>query len=206
MICEKNIAQRGAAWARRGRRAALPLLAVGMLTFTGCSDMVRTGQASSYLVMTTLQGAPGTSGTFGPVLQSDVRSDTGGIAQDAGQAAFQLQMKDVDGLAPSPNNAITLTQYHVEYVRSDGHNVPGQDVPFPFDGGVTLTVTDSGSTGFTLVRVQAKLEAPLKALAGGGGALAISTIAKVTFFGHDQTGREVTVTGNIAVDFADWAG
>ena len=206
MICEKNIEPRRAAWTRRGRRAALPVLAAGMLTFTGCSDMVRTGQSSSYLVMTTLGGAPGTSTTFGPVLQSDVLSDSGSIAQDSGQASFQLQMKDVQGAAPSPNNAITLTQYHVEYVRSDGHNVQGVDVPFAFDGGINLTVTDSGSINFTLVRIQAKLEAPLKALANHGGAQAISTVARVTFHGHDQTGREVSVTGNVEVDFADWAG
>ena len=48
--------------------------------------------------------------------------------------------------------------------------------------------------------------APLQALRFGGGALAISTIARVTFYGHDQTGREVSVTGNIEVNFADWAG
>jgi hypothetical protein len=26
----------------------------------------------------------------------------------------------------------------------------------------------------------------------------------VTFYGQDQTGREVTVTGTISVDFANW--
>jgi hypothetical protein len=42
-------------------------------------------------------------------------------------------------------------------------------------------------------------------LRGGNGALVISTIADVTFFGKDQTGRDVTVTGSISVNFADWA-
>jgi hypothetical protein len=140
------------------------------------------------------------------VLASDVRNDTtGGIADDAGTASFQLNMKDTLD-SPTANNAITLTQYHVEYVRTDGHNVQGVDVPYAFDGGINLTVSSTGSTGFTLVRIQAKEEAPLKALRFGGGALAISTIARVTFYGHDQTGREVSVTGNIGVDFADWAG
>jgi hypothetical protein len=37
------------------------------------------------------------------------------------------------------------------------------------------------------------------------GAGVISTLAHVTFFGHDQTGREVSVTGTISVNFADWA-
>jgi len=60
--------------------------------------------------------------------------------------------------------------------------------------------------GFTLVRLQAKQEAPLTALAFGGGANTITTVARVTFYGHDQTGRGVSVTGNIEVTFSDFAG
>ena len=56
---------------------------------------------------------------------------------------------------------------------------------------------------FVLVRVQAKLEAPLSALRGHGGAAAISTIAEVTFYGHDQAGRETSVKGFVSVNFAD---
>jgi hypothetical protein len=58
---------------------------------------------------------------------------------------------------------------------------------------------------FTLVRAQAKLEKPLITMVGGNGALLISTIADVTFFGKDQTGRDVTVTGSMSINFADWA-
>ena len=56
--------------------------------------------------------------------------------------------------------------------------------------------------GFTLVRNQAKQEAPLQALQSNP--IVISTIARVTFYGHDQTGREVSVTGNIDVSFANF--
>jgi hypothetical protein len=178
-------------------RLAVALLAAAALT--SCSETVRSGQASSYLVMTSL------SGSGGIPVKSDVVSDTGSIFADTGTASFQLQMKDVLN-QPTPNNAITLTQFHVEYIRADGHNVPGVDVPYSFDGGVNLTITGTGSIPFTLVRIQAKLEAPLAALAKGGGAVAISTVARVTFYGHDQTGREVSVTGNVEVNFADWAG
>jgi hypothetical protein len=79
-------------------------------------------------------------------------------------------------------------------------------VPFAFDGGVSVTIDSTGTVGFTLVRVQAKQEAPLQALAFSGGANTITTIARVTFYGHDQNGREVSVTGNIEVSFSDWAG
>ncbi|NUR55738.1 MAG: hypothetical protein HOQ29_14930 [Acidobacteria bacterium] len=182
---------------------------------SGCGNLTRQGTASSYLVLTSLQGASGGSGTFSSVLASDVLNvnpTTGAqsIAADLGQAVFQLALKDPGPSgspnAPSPNNAITITQYHVQYVRSDGRNVQGVDVPYAFDGGVNLTVAGTGTVAFTLVRVQAKQEAPLKALAFGGGADSITTVAKVTFYGHDQTGRDVSVTGNIEVTFSDWAG
>jgi hypothetical protein len=75
-------------------------------------------------------------------------------------------------------------------VRSDGHSVEGVDVPYAFDGGLTGTVSDDTTVGFTLVRNQAKMEAPLAALATNP--IVLSTIARVTFYGHDQTGREVS--------------
>lgn len=190
-------------------------IAVLAMAAASCGKLTREGTAASYLVITALQGAPGTSTAFGSVLHSDVlnvNEQTGAqsIAPDQGQVAFQLALKDPGGPSapntPSPNNYITVTQYHVEYVRSDGRNQQGVDVPYAFDGAVTATVTGSSTVGFTLVRIQAKQEAPLQALAFGGGANTISTIARVTFYGHDQTGREVSVTGNIEVDFSDWAG
>jgi hypothetical protein len=80
------------------------------------------------------------------------------------------------------------------------------DVPFPFDGAITATITHATSSiNFTLVRVQAKIEAPLAALARQGGAIAISTIAEITFYGQDLAGNDFQATGSISVNFADWA-
>ena len=89
---------------------------------------VRNGPASSYLVMTSADAAVPVH-VSSRIVQSDVISDDGGIIQRRRQAALQLQMKDVGGAAPSPVNAITITQYHVEYIRSDGRNIQGVDVP-----------------------------------------------------------------------------
>ena len=185
-----------------GARGPVSVALTGVLLLMSCGQAVRQGQASSYLVLTSLTGGSANAST----VESDVISNTGLSFTDNGQATFQVQMKDNGGLGPSPVNAITITQYHVEYVRSDGRNVQGVDVPFAFDGAVTTTISATGAVAFTLVRIQAKQEAPLKALASGGGAQAITTIARVTFYGHDQTGREVSVTGSIQVTFADWAG
>jgi hypothetical protein len=121
---------------------------------------------------------------------------------------MRLAMRDVTNPNdPTSNNAITFRRYRVVYKRSDGRNTPGVDVPYAFDGGVTFTVAPGGEVQapFELVRVQAKQEAPLLQLVGGGSpAISISTLADVTFYGEDQTGREVTATGTISVNFANW--
>jgi hypothetical protein len=100
---------------------------------------------------------------------------------------------------------VTFNRYRVTYVRSDGRNTPGVDVPHAFDGAITVTVGDEPVTAtLTLVRIQSKLENPLLPLVGAGGALAITTLAEVTLYGADQAGREVSTSGRISVTFADW--
>ena len=131
---------------------------------------------------------------------------------DNGQAELQLAMKDPGSpespTAPTTANFITVDRYHVRYIRTDGHNIEGVDVPYAFDGAVTGTVSSQGATlSFTLVRHQAKEEAPLRTLRSEDEdvGIIISTIAEVTFYGRDQTGRAVSVTGKISITFADFA-
>ena len=57
--------------------------------------------------------------------------------------------------------------------------------------------------GFELVRHIMKPESPLQALARNRAGI-ISTIAEITFYGHDQTGRDVSVTGQMLVSFGDF--
>jgi hypothetical protein len=206
---ERNTAKgrRKAVW---GARVAVSLALGGALALTSCSKVMRTGQSPSYLIITTLEGSPGVGGTL-TTLASDVLNvnETTGrtsIAQDNGRVTLTLAQKDPLGPAPTATNSVTIYQYHVEYVRSDGRNTQGVDVPYAFDGAVTATVEVSASIPFTLVRVQAKQEAPLSALEFGGGPNTNTTTARVTFYGRDQNGREVSVTGNIEVNFSDWAG
>ena len=95
-----------------------------------------------------------------------------------------------------------MTRYRVRYIRSDGRNTEGVDVPYAFDGAVSGTVQAPLELVFTLVRAQAKAEAPLAALLTNFNVL--NTLAEITFYGRDQTGREVSVVGMIGVSFADW--
>jgi hypothetical protein len=104
---------------------------------------------------------------------------------------------------PSSNNLITIERYHVTYTRADGRNVPGVDVPYPFDGAITMTVgTGETSGSFEIVRHIAKEEAPLMALMTSE--VIIATIGEVTFYGHDQTGREVSASGKILIEFGNF--
>ena len=194
-----------------GRRVALALAIAltAVLAAASCSDKVLTGKGSSYLVIDVLEAASGAkAGTFDTRLQSDVNT-TKGVFEDPGRVTLHVAMKDVTlttGTEPTANNAITVSRYHVDFVRSDGRNAQGVDVPYSVDGAATGTITTSAtSLTFTLVPLQRKLEAPLLALRNSGGAVAILTIANVTFYGFDQAGNTVSVTGSITVNFADWA-
>jgi hypothetical protein len=187
----------------------------------GCSEFVRDGKSPARLVITSLQGASGAEpDELGTVVHSDVLTlvtEGGGcstdnpcptIFGDPGLVELQLQLRDI-GDPTSPNspsqlNAVTVSRYHVEYRRSDGRNTPGLDVPYPFDGAATFTVPPAGSAagGFTLVREVAKREAPLATLVSGS--TLITTIANVTFYGRDQAGNDVSVTGSIEITFGNF--
>ena len=204
----------------KAARLAATLVGVAAMA-AGCTKAQLQGDSPAYLIINSLQGASvqaggGTQPTFSGVLDSDVcvhpkAPATGcGVFEDQGQVIFSLAMKDPGSAdsptAPTSANFITINRYHVDYVRADGRNQQGVDVPFSFDGAITGTVSATGATlSFPLVRVQAKLEAPLAALANLSSTVSLSTIAKITFYGADQAGRDVSVVGQISVNFADWA-
>jgi hypothetical protein len=197
------------------------LAAIGAAS-TSCGDVVRNSKAPSYLIINTLSGARGNStvGTFGSTLISDVITNVitpapcaadnpcPTVFGDPGQVALSLALKDpgpVTNLnSPSAANAITITRYHVKYYRADNRNTQGVDVPYEFDGAVTATVAGSTATivGFQLVRIVAKQEAPLVQLKFNG--VFITVLADVTFYGHDQVGNEVSITGTIQIDFGNY--
>ena len=185
--------------------------AVMILGSVSCGTLTRQGTSPSYLVVQTMEAASGADpGTFGNPLLSDVVTvvnQVPTIFNDLARVQFSLGLKN-PGPAGSPvnptqNNWITVDRYHVRYVRADGHNIEGVDVPYAFDGGMAVTVSDTVSVSFQVVNNQAKLEAPLAALAISS--TIVTTIAEITFYGHDQTGRAVSTTANLAVYFGNFA-
>jgi hypothetical protein len=130
------------------------------------------------------------------------------VVSDVGQVVLTLVAKNLSTntagpSSPSTNNEVTITRYHVAYTRGDcdPNCKPGVDVPYPFDGAVTGTIQVGGSLtlGFELVRIVAKQEPPLAALASTTNVL--TTIASVTFYGQDLVGNAIQATGTIQVDF-----
>jgi hypothetical protein len=194
---------------RAARVTAAACLVGALVASAGCTSNMG-GTGTSYLIIDSLKGASGAKSTeLSNTLASDVQTK-GGVLEDPGEVSLRIALKDPGSadspVVPSTTNFITVNRYHVRFVRSDGRNTQGTDVPYEFDGAITATVDAAGTSAtLILVRVQSKLEAPLMALRGLGGAVAISSIAQVTFYGHDQAGHEVTATGQISVNFADWA-
>ena len=188
------------------------------LSAASCGELARTGSGPAYLIMESVTAASNGGSTFTSNLLSDVQAlvdvTVGGttvqvptISNDLGRATIRAEMKNVvTPTTPTALNSITINRYRVRFRRADGKNIEGTDVPYGFDGGTTATITVGGSTqvGFDLVRHQAKEEAPLRNLVGGGGLRFITTIAEVTFYGRDQAGNEISISGTIDVSFADF--
>jgi hypothetical protein len=168
-----------------------------------CGDVVRQGRSPVFLTIDDLKASPGNETTFSDTLLSDV--DTNGtIFNDVGRVTLSLTPKDFT-VAPTTNNQVTIRRYRVVYRRADGRNTPGLDVPYGFDGGVTGTVPPSGTLTleFELVRHVAKGQPPLLVLSENP--VVISSIAEVTFYGTDQVGNAISVTGSILIDFGNFA-
>lgn len=199
--------------------AAMALLAGSV----SCGNVADTGRAPTIVVVDSLEAASGAEpGNMGGFLLSDVQTlvtqTVGGssvrvpvIFNDVARATMHLIPKDVgngqNAIAPTPwANAVTINRYHISYVRADGRNTPGVDVPFPIDGAVTITLGQTPTVvPFEIVRHQQKLEQPLRSLANLGGRLFITTIAEITFYGVDQAGNAVQAKSTINVSFSDYA-
>ncbi len=188
---------------------------------SGCGDLVRQGRAPVQLVINSLEAASGaTPDEFGTTLLSDVQTlverSIGNedvlvptTFNDVGEVIMSLVLKDPgqSGIVATPSalNQVTITRYRVEYRRTDGRRTQGVDVPFAFDSAVTFTVPVEGTieAGFEIVRHTAKQEAPLAALTRNPDVIA--TIAEVTFYGHDQAGNDISVSGTIGINFGNFA-
>jgi len=179
------------------------------LASASCGSVVRQGTGTSFLIINRLEFARGDEpGTFVANAISDVNAPNVGNFNDLARVTFSLGLKDPGApgapTTPSQNQFITVDRYHVRYFRADGRNTQGVDVPYEFDGSFTATVgTGTLQSSFTLVRHDAKREAPLATL--GVNRLVLTIFAEITFYGRDQTGHQVVATAQTSIDFGNFA-
>jgi len=203
------------------RFAGASVATLAVVVLAGCGDVARNGRAPAQVVITLMEAAQGSTpeeffGNLNSDVITNVKRDVNGqqvevptVFNDLGRVTMRLTLRDPGfgtGASPSALNEITFSRYRVRYIRADGRNTPGVDVPYPFDGGATFTVPSGGTitAGFELVRINAKQESPLISLKFTNGFQGISTIAEVTFYGRDQAGNDVSVTGSIGVVFGNF--
>ncbi len=178
--------------------------------------MLRTGRSPAFLTINSIEITNGASQESGSNLLSDVQTlveqEVNGqtvrvptIFNDTAVATIGVSAKDPTAFT-SVINSVTITRYRITFRRADGQNTPGVDVPFGWDGAtsVTISIGGAGAVGFEIVRHSSKSEPPLRNLINNGGVQFIYTIAEITFFGRDQNGNEVTVTGEVDVAFSDF--
>jgi hypothetical protein len=197
-------------------------LAALVAASVSCGNVVRQGSSPVYLVVDLLQGIRGAAqlGTPGNPLLSDVITNVTSpdpcsatnpcptIFNDLGTVTLRAPLKDpgsgAGSLAPTSNNEVTINRIHIEYLRADGRNTPGVDVPYGFDHAITGTIAAGGtlSLGFELVRSVAKQESPLVQLKQSSNI--ISAIAKLTFYGVDRVGNDVQATAQLQIEFGNF--
>lgn len=171
------------------------------LAMAGCTPgFFKESSSQVVLLMTAING--------GTPIQSDVELSTGGVCADFVGLRLENHFKNPSVTGTGFRHDIVVERYEIHYVRSDGRNTQGVDVPFSVTGNVAQEVIEDQTATLFLevVRIQAKLEPPLRNLRDLGGALVITMFADVTLHARTTT-REVLapVTARVQVDFADFA-
>ena len=184
-----------------------------VLALSACNPLEKETDSMSFLKILSLKGndSEGQAGNFidSDVLYEDPDTGAGSIFADVATVTLTASMLDPDPLmGVSPYADIELTGYTVTYVRSDGKNTPGVDVPYPIDGSLTglVQIGSQGSFNFVIVREVAKNEPPLlDLLQATTRAEGLTVTAQVDIFGHDLAGAQVKAAGTISITFANFA-
>jgi hypothetical protein len=192
-------------WPGSGRMTR-GLVVVGLAAaLSACTPNFATqSNADVILRIIKITGNPGGQGQEdGDFLNSDVDP----VFNDNATIEFESILKNPAVTNVGLFNDILLERYEVVYKRSDGRNQEGVDVPYRISGGMATQVPAGGSGGaaIVVVRHQAKLEPPLLNLsAPGGGALVLTVVAEITIHGRTTSGRAVTTSGLLTINFADF--
>jgi hypothetical protein len=200
--------------------AVLILLAVMLVSYACTRVEENAGRTGSLLVVNNVIGHEGgVNGTPGTPLLSDTCDNPNGTPQDPDTCTVFNDNADIEfanqflqigpgaGLGgPTYINDIVVNRYRIDYVRPNGRNTPGVDVPFGIDGTMNIRVPSNGSasTSIIVVRHQAKREPPLSNLDIEQGEGVLTANAQMEFFGQDLSGRTASCTGYLEIHFANY--
>jgi hypothetical protein len=181
-----------------------------VLLLYSCNPLEDKSKSSSLLVVENVLGVDA-QGMVANFLQSDVvMADTSGnatVVSDSASVTFRARTLDPAPLmGTSQYNDIIVKRYTVSFTRTDGKNVPGVDVPYPFEGSLStvVKVNATATASIVLVREVAKLEPPLIRLADGGAEVVLTCTATIDFYGQDLLNNTVKATGYLTVYFANY--
>lgn len=184
------------------------MVIVAILALMACNPIENDTQSASLLTVLSIQGVDST-GSAADFLQSDVVNMSTGsavVTPDVATATIRnttLDPNPVGGV--SQYSDVILTRYVVSYTLPNGAKTEGVDVPYSFEGALstTIPINSESSFSFIVVRDVAKTEPPLRQLWDGVDVLQVT--AKIEFFGHDVTNRDVKATGYLNIFFSNYA-
>ena len=187
-------------------------LALVLFLFSCKSPIAEDTESNTLLLLISLL-AEDIEGNPSNFLQSDVivtDSDTGAstIVADTAIATLRAELIDPSpGILSSVYNDLELSSYTITYFRSDGKNVEGVDVPYSFNGSLAgyIQVGTTSEVTFVVVREVAKMESPLLNLRDGRSEGVIRMTARIDFYGHDMSQKNVKATGYLTIYFANYA-
>lgn len=189
------------------------VLIIAALVLGGCVAKEGDTTSASFLVINSLTGNDLEGNAGSTTVFSDV--DMGGsIVNDNGVASVSTltynPTEDSEAHDITYYMNVIVDQIDVEFMRTDGRNVEGVDVPYRFTQPINMIVPvdENVEIPFVLIRHVAKLEAPLFALREiTSQGVVLQLVAKVTLHGKDLGGHRVApVSGYISVwcsNFAD---
>ncbi len=196
------------------RESVWILSLVSSLLFGGCT-VTETENDNTTNTFVTIVSVTSESGDFiGLQTGTDLFSDVCGadeenppctVFNDNAVVTFVARLKDLSVFG-SPVNDVVFERYRVTYTRADGRNVPGIDVPYPFDGVSSFRVASDGvevTRTFIVVRLQAKHESPLREISLNSSGI-LSVLTRMDFFGRDGAGRQIQVSAFLNITFADF--
>ncbi len=180
-----------------------------LLIFNSCNVLENKTRSASVLVIESVVGISMPKKTEDTsALESDVVINPPSgkcyyVIGDLAKVTFTAKLLSPTR-TPTFYNDIRVYRYRVRYIRTDGRNVEGVDVPYSYEGAMDVYVPVNGtvSWSFDIVRTTAKEESPLIELANTNNA--IEAIAIIDFYGEDMAGNKVTASGRLSVHFRDW--